>query len=317
MAKRTVIEIDEDKCDGCGNCAGGCHEGALRIIDGKARLVGDSLCDGLGACIGECPRGAITVVEREAEEYDERKVIAHLIDKGPATLAAHLDHLRSHGQARWYAEGVGALRERGIAVEDLPVAGPRHETKFTPVGRSGALSPVRAAPGGSACAGGGCPGSAERSFAAAAPPRQTPDLGGRSPEARPADPRGSLASRLEQWPVQLHLVNPRAPYFRDADVLVAADCTAFACGAFHQALLANRKLVIACPKLDHGREVYVDKLRALIDDSCIRSITVAIMDVPCCGGLTRMVEEAMRTAKREVPVSTVVVSAEGGGLTWS
>ncbi|HPE88025.1 MAG TPA: 4Fe-4S binding protein, partial [Spirochaetales bacterium] len=98
MATRTVIEIDEEKCDGCGLCANGCHEGALRIIEGKARLVGESLCDGLGACIGECPRGALTTVEREVEAYDERRVIEHILPKGMATIAAHLDHLASHGQ---------------------------------------------------------------------------------------------------------------------------------------------------------------------------------------------------------------------------
>ncbi len=125
-----------------------------------------------------------------------------------------------------------------------------------------------------------------------------------------------MASKLDHWPIQLHLANPRAPHFNGADVLIAADCTAFACGAFHQALLAGRKLVIACPKLDTGKEIYVDKIRALINDSKIASLTLAIMEVPCCSGLKRLVDEAAAGASRTIPISTVVVSIEGGSLTW-
>lgn len=327
MATRAVIEIDEEKCDGCGLCAGGCHEGALRIIDGKARLVGESLCDGLGACIGECPRGALRTVEREVEEYDERRVIENILPKGMNTVAAHLDHLRSHGQDSWLAQARAVLAEKGLAVPE-PKSAPCGCGAAFPEPRASSVtrrdSPLRpAAPAPFAAPridngmSGGCPGSAARSFAASAG----------TPAAVPAAPKpaggpsgsgaaGSLASRLEQWPVQLHLVNPRAPYFRGADLLIAADCTAFACGAFHQALLAGRRLVIACPKLDHGREVYLDKIRALIDESQVSSVTVAVMEVPCCGGLSRLVQEAAASASRSVPVSTVVVGIEGGGLTW-
>lgn len=324
MATRTVIEIDEDKCDGCGQCANGCHEGALRIIDGKARLVGESLCDGLGACIGECPRGALQTVQRDVEEYDERRVIENILPKGMATVAAHLDHLASHGQDTWYRQAVAILSEKnlgvpapapeaspacgcGTTVVPGPAAGPRFGTlRQTPAGMP---TPHIVDNGMS----GGCPGSAARAFGpAAARP---------APAARPASGAGTpsgggMASRLEHWPVQLHLVNPRAPYFKGADILIAADCTAFACGAFHQALLAGRKLVIACPKLDTGKEIYVDKIRALMDDSEAASITLAIMEVPCCGGLKRLVDEAAAGASRSVPVSTVVVGIEGGSLTW-
>ncbi len=324
MAKRAVIEIDEEKCDGCGLCAGGCHEGALRIIDGKARLVGESLCDGLGACIGECPRGALRTVEREVEEYDERRVLENILPKGMNTVAAHLDHLRSHGQDTWLAQARTYLEERGLSVPEpaAPSCGcdasfpePRvaAAARREPPARPAVLAPF-AAPRIDNGMSGGCPGSAARSFSAVS--------GSAGPAASPAAGRpggaaaGNLASRLEQWPVQLHLVNPRAPYFRGADLLIAADCTAFACGAFHQALLAGRRLVIACPKLDHGREVYLDKIRALIDESQVASVTVAIMEVPCCGGLSRLVQEAAGSASRTVPVSTVVVGIEGGGLTW-
>jgi hypothetical protein len=125
-----------------------------------------------------------------------------------------------------------------------------------------------------------------------------------------------MRSRLEQWPIQLHLVNPRAPYFKGEHLLIAADCTAFACGAFHPALLDGKKLVIACPKLDSNKEVYVDKIKALIDDSEISEITLAIMEVPCCGGLSALVGQALRETRRKVPVSTVVVGIEGGNLIW-
>jgi NAD-dependent dihydropyrimidine dehydrogenase PreA subunit len=333
MGKRTVIEIDEDLCDGCGLCATGCHEGALQIIDGKARMIGESLCDGLGACIGECPRGAITVIEREAEEYDERRVIDHILPNGIATVAAHLKHLRDHGQDTWLSQGIAALKEKGVVIpgfESVPEKKPAParqpaqpiQAAFTPLGG------VRMVNNGMS---GGCPGSAARSFgpaastatSAAASASASTAAGGCVPvvpgpgavrQAAPAS--GSLASRLEQWPIQLHLINPRAPYFNGADLLIAADCTAFACGAFHQTLLAGKKLVIACPKLDSGKEVYLDKLRALVDESGVASITLAIMEVPCCGGLKRLLEEALATTTRPVPVSTVVVGIEGGSLTW-
>jgi NAD-dependent dihydropyrimidine dehydrogenase PreA subunit len=332
MGKRTVIEIDEDLCDGCGLCATGCHEGALQIIDGKARMIGESLCDGLGACIGECPRGAITVIEREAEEYDERRVIDHILPNGTATVAAHLKHLRDHGQDTWLAQGVAALKEKGVVIpgfESVPERKPAPakqpaqpvqsaQPTFAPLGG------VRMVNNGMS---GGCPGSAARSFGPAASTASSAAVSTTSSgcslvipgsgAARQAAPAvGGLASRLEQWPVQLHLINPRAPYFNGADLLIAADCTAFACGAFHQSLLAGRKLVIACPKLDSDKEIYMDKIRALVDESGVASITLAIMEVPCCGGLKRILDEALATATRQVPVSTVVVGIEGGSLTW-
>jgi len=346
VATRTVIEIDEDLCDGCGQCATGCHEGALRIIDGKARLVGESLCDGLGACIGECPRGALTTIVRDVEEYDERRVIEHILPKGMATIAAHLDHLQHHGQDTWYNQAVAVLAEKGLAVPKsaqaaAAVAAP--STVKAAAADTGCGCGSVAAPGPAAGArfgslrqvpgsqptprlvdngmSGGCPGSAARTFGAAASatgastvraPAGTP-AGGQTPGITSSS---GMASKLEHWPIQLHLANPRAPHFNGADVLIAADCTAFACGAFHQALLAGKKLVIACPKLDTGKEIYVDKIRALINDSKIASLTLAIMEVPCCSGLKRLVDEAAASASRTIPISTVVVGIEGGSLTW-
>lgn len=309
MATRAVIEIDEDKCDGCGLCANGCHEGALRIIDGKARLVGESLCDGLGACIGDCPRGALTTVYRDVEAYDERRVIEHILPKGMATIAAHLDHLCSHGQDTWYAQALEVLKEKGIAVPSMSedcgcdqAAQPRFASASA---ATPSLSPLVLDNGMS----GSCSGSLTRAF------RATPAS---KPAARSPSPvsGASMASTLSAWPIQLHLVNPRAHHFTGADILIAADCTAFACGAFHQTLLAGKKLVIACPKLDTGKEIYIDKIRALIQDSKVASITLAIMDVPCCAGLKRLLTEAMAGASRTVPVYTVIVGMDGGSLTW-
>lgn len=284
---RTVIEIDEELCDGCGLCITGCHEGALQIIDGKARLVGESLCDGLGACLGECPRGALKTVERQAEEYSERKVIEHILGKGMNTVIAHLRHLKDHGQDIWYNEAIETLAQKDIDIASL-------ERELAPVQFEACPAAIKMGAFGAAS------GSAAKTQKVA--------------EVSPAGT--SLNSRLEQWPVQLHLINPRASYFQSSDVLLAADCTAYACGSFHQSLLAGRKLLIACPKLDSGKDIYIDKIRILIDEANLRSVTLAVMDVPCCNGLRRILDDALNSAGRRVPVYTAVVSASGGSITW-
>ena len=272
MAKRQIIAIDEAKCTGCGECATGCPEGALRIIDGKARLVGESLCDGLGACIGTCPEGAILITEREAEPYDEAKVMEGMVKLGPKVLAAHLEHLSHHGQDRYVREALAWLEARGLALPEEPKPAPRFEA---------------------------CPGSAARSFK---PAVATPTATHRT--ASPSSP-----SALSSWPIQLHLVNPRAPQFAGTDLLVAADCTAFALGGFHAGLLEGRSLVIACPKLDEGREIYLEKLALLLDGA--RSVKVAIMEVPCCSGLLKLVLEAREAASSKPTVEVAVVGIQG------
>lgn len=287
MATREIIEIDEDKCDGCGACATGCHEGALQIIDGKARLVGESLCDGLGACIGECPQGAITVTRREAEAYDEARVMDGLAKLGGKVIAAHLEHLRSHGQDGYVREALAYMAAKGIAE-------PRSDKDE----------------GQDECHGGGCPGSASRRFA---PARSAP-LGPAAAVKSPAAPaRNSISpSALTAWPIQLHLINPRAPQFAGTELLVAADCTAFSLGAFHAELLSGKSLVIACPKLDQGREIYVEKLSLLLGSAS--SVTVAIMEVPCCGGLLKMVLDARAAAANHPEVEVITIGIQGGIL---
>lgn len=267
---RKIIAIDEELCDGCGACATGCPEGALRMIDGKARLVGDLLCDGLGACVGTCPRGAIRVEEREAEPYDERKVMEEsILPKGEATIVAHLEHLRDHGEDGYLRTALAVLAERGLPV---------------PAAYRAAAKPA-------------CPGAAAFAFRRAAGPA--------APESSPAP------SRLRQWPVQLHLVNPRAPVFRGANLLLAADCAAFSIGDFHERWLKDRALAIACPKLDEGYDRYVEKLAVMIDEARVDTIVVLRMHVPCCGGLEKMALDARAKATRRVPIKTVVVDPEG------
>ena len=264
--ERQIIRIDEDKCDGCGLCAQGCPEGALQMIDGKARLVSEITCDGLGACIGECPLGAIEVETREAEPYDERQTLDHLLPMGANTLGAHLKHLRDHGSTTYLDQAMAYLAERGI-----------------PIPPSGA--PARH----------GCPGSAPRTLAT------------RTPKAAAEN----LTSQLSQWPVQLHLIAPGNPAFHQADLLLAADCTAFAMADFNQRHLPGKRLAIACPKLDGNQEVYLAKLTALIDEAQVRSLTVMIMEVPCCGGLLRTAQLAAARASRSVPIKVVVVGIDG------
>jgi NAD-dependent dihydropyrimidine dehydrogenase PreA subunit len=224
--KRTIVKIDESRCNGCGACVTGCHEGALQIIDGKARIVSDMYCDGLGACIGDCPEGAITLEEREAEPFNEQEVM-----------------------------------KRMASLQEKPC---------------------------------GCPGAREMSF-----------------EAEQNETNVCVSSQLRQWPIQLHLLNPGAPFLKNANMVLAADCTAFAYGDFHNRFMKNNSIAIACPKLDHDKEIYIEKLTAMIDYSTINTLTVIMMEVPCCRGLLQMAQQAQTNAKRKIPVKKVIVGIQG------
>jgi ferredoxin len=244
------------------------------------------MCDGLGACIGHCPEGAITIEKREAEPYDELKVMELMVAKGFNTVVAHLKHLKEHNETFYLKQGMGYLIENAsklsFKVQDVKDA--VHQTNT--VSKS------------SSC-GGGCPSSQTVIFdPSTLKPMQT--------STEFAQP-----SQLRQWPVQLHLINPGAAYFQNSDLLVAADCTAFTLGDFHQNWLKNRSLVIACPKLDQGKEIYLQKLVQLIDDSKINTITTLIMEVPCCGGLLHLIQMAVQRAARKVPVKAVTVGIRG------
>ncbi len=269
--RRKIITIDQEKCNGCGMCAADCPEGALQVIDGKARLVGDLLCDGLGACIGSCPENAIKVEEREAEAYNEIEVMKNIVPQGPNVTLAHLRHLKTHFQTAYLKQAISYLREQKVEI-DLPA-------EFT----------------GQDAAPRQCPGSKTYSFLT-----QTSSI----EESR-------TPSQLNHWPVQLHLISPQAPHYYNSDLLIAADCVAYAFPGFHNDFLKGRTLAIACPKLDSSQEIYAEKLAALIDQAAVKSICVMIMQVPCCRGLLRRVVEAASRAQNRVPVNCVIVGIRG------
>ncbi len=268
---RKIIEIDEEKCTGCGLCIPSCEEGALQIVDGKARLVKDVYCDGLGACLGECPEGALTIVEREADRFDEEAVKAHLGSSAVASTAG--------------AAGAAA-GEGGASCDDLGVA------------EEGPMARVGAERGG--CDPGsfqGCPGSRMMHFE-----REQNTEALRVPAAR--------ESTLRQWPVQLMLVPVNAPYFQGADLLVAADCVPFAYAGFHEDLLRGKALVVGCPKLDDIGH-YTQKLTEIFRTSAVKSVTVATMEVPCCSGLVMAVRKAIEASGKDIPFDSVVVGVRG------
>jgi NAD-dependent dihydropyrimidine dehydrogenase PreA subunit len=284
--KREIIKIDEDKCTGCALCIPACPEGALQIIDGKARLVSDLMCDGLGACIGDCPEGAIEIELREAEPYNETAVMAEIVKHGMNTVVAHLKHLKDHGEMDFMAEALAFLAERGdlgYTLDDVKAQ-------------------VHDDTGSSACSG-GCPGSAPVVFDI---DEDAVNKAGAHQEVSTHQP-----SALRQWPVQMHLINPNAAYFQQADVVLAADCTAFSMGNFHSEYLNGKSLAIACPKLDSGTDSYVEKIRAMIDEAKINTLQVMMMEVPCCGGLLQMAQIAAANASRKIPIKKTVVSIRG------
>jgi len=274
--KRKIIRIDEDKCNGCGLCIPNCPEGAIQLIDGKARLISDLFCDGLGACLGHCPEGAIAVEEREAEPYDERRVMENIVRQGPNTIKAHLHHLKEHNEIDYLKEAMAVLKEINIQIME----------------EDNKMNRPKTAPHG-----GGCPGS--RSFSFTEPSEGVP--------ASSTD----MPSQLTHWPIQLHLISPAARQYQSADMLLAADCIAFSMGNFHEKFLKGKALAIACPKLDEGQEVYLAKLVSLIDDAKINTLTVAIMEVPCCSGLLQLAKQAVEQAVRKIPVKAIVVGHRG------
>ncbi|NLV51221.1 MAG: 4Fe-4S binding protein [Clostridiales bacterium] len=227
---RRIIQIDENKCNGCGACAAACHEGAIGMVNGKARLLRDDYCDGLGDCLPACPTGAITFVEREAEAYDQ-----------------------------------AAVEAKKAAETKLPC---------------------------------GCPGTHSKSIRHDEEPARS---------CQSEAPRPS--SRLSQWPVQIKLIPVNAPYFENADLLIAADCTAYAYGDFHNRFIKNRITLVGCPKLDEGD--YTEKLTAIIKNNNIRSVTVVRMEVPCCGGLERAAVTALKNSGKFLPWQVVTISTDG------
>ena len=274
--KRKIIQIDEERCTGCGQCIPDCPEGALQLLDGKARLVSDLFCDGLGACIGTCPEGAITVIEREAGPYDEKAVMAKIAAQGEAVIRAHLSHLWGHGETELYRQAIEYLNEKGI-----PVPHNKGSAEHGPAPQAG------------------CPGAAARSMA-------------RDRHARGPRHIKRTASELRQWPVQLKLLNPAAPYFDNADLLIAADCVPFAYADFHRDFLRGRIAIVFCPKLDEDIEGYITKLADILSLHPIRSIAVLHMEVPCCSGVNYVLEEALKCSGKKIPLKSYTILIQGG-----
>jgi NAD-dependent dihydropyrimidine dehydrogenase PreA subunit len=281
--KRKIISIDETKCTGCGQCIPDCPEGALQLIDGKARLVSDLFCDGLGACIGTCPEGAISVVEREAVPYDEKVVMENIVKQGAPVIKAHLEHLAGHGQKNLCNEAIEYLKEHSIAipahVHDSPVCHPNPAHAGHP--------PF-----------GACPGTVARSIA-------------RKPQSVNRQPSEKTESELRQWPIQLKLLNPAAPYFDNADLLIAADCVPFAYAGFHTEFLRDRIVIIFCPKLDSDIDGYITKLAEIFSQHVIKSIMVAHMEVPCCSGVRYVVDKALEQSGKKIPVTEKTITLQG------
>lgn len=289
--KRTVIKIDEEKCTGCGLCVSGCHEGALQLIDEKARMISDLFCDGLGACIGECPEGAIELIEREAEPYSETAVMERISPKGENTVLAHLKHLKDHNEMAFLNEGLNYIKLNNLNIDISKLSLKKEDNMNNEHFHHG----------------GGCPGS------------MAIDFKSDKENSEEQIPVSDIPSQLRQWPVQLHLLNPQASYFQNSDLLLAADCVAFSMGNFHNSMLKGKSLAIACPKLDSNKESYIEKLTSMIDSSKINTITVAIMEVPCCGGLLQIAKTAVQNANRKIPIKQIIVGIRGNiiGEEWA
>jgi Pyruvate/2-oxoacid:ferredoxin oxidoreductase delta subunit len=269
--KRKIITIDEEKCNGCGNCTTGCAEGALQIVNGKAKMVKEQFCDGFGDCIGTCPTGALKIEERDAPEFDVQATKQHLMK----------------------TQGIDAVRR-------MEAAAVRHEAKAD----SHARAPSPAAAHAHAHAMGGCPGSRMRFNPKGA---ETP-----APASSGSGLPGKVnKSELNQWPVQLHLVQPGAPFFANRELVVLRTCSPIASADVHWRFIRGRGVVVACPKLD-DTESYAEKLAAILSEPSIPKVTVVRMEVPCCGGLTHIVREALGTCNRtDLQAEEVTVSLDG------
>ncbi len=299
--KRDIVLIAEEKCNGCGLCVPNCHEGALQIIDEKARLISDLFCDGLGACIGHCPEGAISIVQREAEPYDEKKVMEIMISKGENTILAHLQHLKDHGETEFLKQGIDFLMGKNLGLNLSHFIEEKTDVRQIVNELFGSKSHSGIPHSGN---GGGCPGSKAMQF----------NFDTDEVEKAGIPVAVEVKSELRQWPVQLHLLNPQANYFRNADVVLTADCVAYSMGDFHAKYLKGKSLAIACPKLDSNLESYVDKLISMINDSHINTLTILRMEVPCCGGLVQMAQMALQSADSKVPLKEIVVGVQGNIL---
>lgn len=285
---RDIIKIDEEKCNGCGICIPNCAEGALQIIDGKARLISDLFCDGLGACIGYCPEDAISVERRKAEPYDEYRVMKEkIVPAGKNTIIAHIKHMQDHEEHEYLKIAFDYIRDNLPAEEVAEIAKAVQRVEIDiPIGSCDGDCTTEES-------------GVEESIAEAG----TKEVFQKQTAPAPA--------HFKQWPIQLHLISPSSSFLKNADLVVAADCSAYFYGNFYQDFIKNKALAIACPKLDSNLDSYVDKLALMIDGANLNTITVLRMEVPCCGGLLRIVQGAAARASRKVPIKVVTMSSNG------
>jgi ferredoxin len=277
--KRNIIKINIEKCNGCGACVPDCAEGALKIIDGKARLISDLFCDGLGACIGSCPQNAIEIEEREAEAYNETKVMEqNIIPAGENTIKAHLLHLKEHGATEYLDEAIKYLKNNNIKNPMENNSEVNHHDH--------------------SC---GCPSSKAMSLK---PKEKTKKI------EENKDNEIELNSQLRNWPVQIHLLSPNAPFLKNADLIIIADCVAYSYANTHNEFIKNNIVAIGCPKLD-DTESYIEKFAEIIKNAKLKSIKVVRMEVPCCGGMVEIVKKAMLKANEIVPFSVQTISISG------
>ncbi len=298
--KRRIVEINEELCNGCELCVNACHEGAIEMIDGKARLVSDIYCDGLGDCLPACPTDAIKIIERVAGEYDQDAVDKRLEELGrppmehpvkPAmTLPIHNEnheHKHDHGHHHGHDHDHGECGCQGAGEAFMKEAKAKK------------------------AAGGGCPGSQAMTLQKAQ--AKVAAKGGAPKSSKPATDFATdeVPAKLTTWPVQLNLVNAQAEYLKGADLLIAADCTAFAYGNFHKDFIEGRVCLIGCPKLDDN-DHYAEKLATILTNNNVNSITVVRMEVPCCSGIVSTVKKAMLTSGMIVNYNEVTIGLDGG-----
>lgn len=309
--KRTIIKIDEELCNGCGNCVSGCHEGALQLINNKAVIISELYCDGLGACIGDCPMGAITLEERTAEPYDEIAVMNKLFPKGKDIILAHLKHLKEHNENESLNQAVEYLKNKNLHIDissiqpEIILSNQEDISDFF-INKNSTQNKSFS-----------CPGVAAREIkpsASSIPSAKNiphtdfvelKDTNFQTPYEQ------KQTSELRHFPVQLHLINPQSTFLKEADLLLASDCSAFAARDFHSRFLKGKSLAIACPKLDSNLQQYTDKITEMIDLAKINTITIIIMEVPCCQGLVRIVNLAQGQASRKIPVELIELSVNG------
>lgn len=294
--ERKIVEINEELCNGCELCVTACHEGAIEMVDGKARLVSDIYCDGLGDCLPACPTGAIEIIERKAEDYSQEAVDARLEAQKKAMEEAEVKKtLPVHDCG---CDGAHDEMKKSLPVHDCGCGGAHDEM----------MKKMQS--------GGGCPGSAAMKLNVISSGNVTNKAEAQAKVANMAnrmmeDPvKAEIQSKLSSWPVQLNLVNPQAEYLEGADLLIAADCTAFAYGNFHNDFIKGRVTLIGCPKLDDN-DYYVEKIGMILKQNNIKSITVVRMEVPCCSGIITAAKQAMLNSGMIVNYNEVTIGLDG------